>query len=247
MPLESLRHLPVDDALGKALDDRRLADPGLADQHRVVLGPALQDLDGAPNLVVAPDYGIQATLLGALGEVDAELLERLALLLRVLAAHALPAAELFNRLFNSLLRRPVLGEGARAFPTRLQHREREQLARDELIPPLGGELVAQVQTTAELVAHGHVARIAVHGGRTIEDLAEPRAQPVDVDVGAGEQVPDTAPLLIEQCDENVGGLDRRVVPPHRETLGIGRARVGIGSSAGPCASRQPRIHAAREH
>src|SRR5205085_70101 len=37
--LERIGHLAGDDALRQALDDRRLADAGLADQHRVVLGP----------------------------------------------------------------------------------------------------------------------------------------------------------------------------------------------------------------
>ena len=37
---QGLRHVAGDDALGQALDDGRLADAGLADQHRVVLGPA---------------------------------------------------------------------------------------------------------------------------------------------------------------------------------------------------------------
>ena len=35
---ESFGHVAADDALGEALDNGRLADPGLADQHRVVLG-----------------------------------------------------------------------------------------------------------------------------------------------------------------------------------------------------------------
>ena len=35
---QRLRHVAGDDALGQALDDRGLADPGLTDQHRVVLG-----------------------------------------------------------------------------------------------------------------------------------------------------------------------------------------------------------------
>ena len=35
---QALRHVAGDDALGQALDDRGLADAGLADQHRVVLG-----------------------------------------------------------------------------------------------------------------------------------------------------------------------------------------------------------------
>ena len=37
---QRLGHVAVDDALGQALDDRGLADAGLADEHRVVLRAA---------------------------------------------------------------------------------------------------------------------------------------------------------------------------------------------------------------
>ena len=43
--LQRLGHFAVDDALRQALDDRGLAHARLADQHRIVLGAPLQDLD----------------------------------------------------------------------------------------------------------------------------------------------------------------------------------------------------------
>ena len=55
LPLESLGHVAVDDAAREPLDDGGLADAGVAHQHRVVLGAAGEDLDDAPDLVVAPD------------------------------------------------------------------------------------------------------------------------------------------------------------------------------------------------
>ena len=50
--LQRGRHVARHDALRQALRHRRLAHARLADQHRVVLGAARQDLDGAPHLVV---------------------------------------------------------------------------------------------------------------------------------------------------------------------------------------------------
>src|SRR6266705_1550954 len=58
LPLERFGHLLVHDALGESLDDRGLAHAGLADQHRVVLGASLQDLDHAADLVVASDHRV---------------------------------------------------------------------------------------------------------------------------------------------------------------------------------------------
>ncbi len=57
--LERLRHVAADDPLGKSLDDRGLAHAGLADEDRVVLGAPRQDLDDAPDLLVAADHRVE--------------------------------------------------------------------------------------------------------------------------------------------------------------------------------------------
>ena len=48
---DRLGHLALDDLLSESLDDRGLADAGLADEHRVVLGAARQHLHDALDLV----------------------------------------------------------------------------------------------------------------------------------------------------------------------------------------------------
>ncbi len=57
--LQPFGNVAAHDALRQALDDRGLADAGLADQHRVVLGAARQHLDDAANLLVASDHRIE--------------------------------------------------------------------------------------------------------------------------------------------------------------------------------------------
>ena len=74
---QRLRDVAGDDALGEPLDDGGLADAGLADQHRVVLGPPRQHLDDAADLGVAPDHRVDVALAGPRGEVDAVLLQGL--------------------------------------------------------------------------------------------------------------------------------------------------------------------------
>ena len=92
--LQALGHVALDDAPGEALDDRGLADAGLADEHRVVLGAARQHLDDAADLVVAADDRVELALARRLGEVAAVLLERLVLLLGVLARDPVAAPHL---------------------------------------------------------------------------------------------------------------------------------------------------------
>lgn len=73
--LERLGHLAVDDRLREALDDGGLADAGLADQHRVVLGAAGQHLHDPLDLFLAADDGVEFALGGRGGQVSAELVE----------------------------------------------------------------------------------------------------------------------------------------------------------------------------
>ena len=57
--LQAFGHVAAHDALGQALDDRGLADAGLADEHRVVLGAPAEHLDDSPDLLVTPDHRIE--------------------------------------------------------------------------------------------------------------------------------------------------------------------------------------------
>ena len=92
---QGLGHRLLDDRAGEALDDRGLADAGLADQHGVVLRAAAEDLDGLLDLVDASDHRVELAVLGEGGEVGAELVEHRGLGCRGAAAcgirHALCA------------------------------------------------------------------------------------------------------------------------------------------------------------
>ena len=76
--LEDVRHLAVDDLAGQAFGDGGLADARVADQQRVVLGAAAQDLDRAVDFGLTTDQRIDLALAGLLVEVDAVGLQRLA-------------------------------------------------------------------------------------------------------------------------------------------------------------------------
>ena len=91
--LEPFGHVAADDAAGEAFDDGGLADAGLADEHRVVLGAARQHLDDAADLLVAADHRIELALARELGQVAAVALERLVGAFGVLAGDALRAAD----------------------------------------------------------------------------------------------------------------------------------------------------------
>jgi|GEM_PF-3570848 len=71
----------ADDLLGEPLDDRSLANSGLSDEDRVVLGSATEDLHDALELAAATDDRVELLLAGELREVATELVEDLAVAL----------------------------------------------------------------------------------------------------------------------------------------------------------------------
>ena len=147
---QRLGHVAGLDALGEALDDRRLADAGLADEHRVVLGAAAEDLDDAADLVVAPDDRVELALLGLLGQVAPELLQRLVLVLGRLVGHAVGPADLADRLVEAVL--ADAGGAQRVARARGVGGEREQqvLGGDVLVLELAHLLLALAQDADEL-------------------------------------------------------------------------------------------------
>jgi hypothetical protein len=64
------------DSLGEAFDDRRLADPRLAGEDRVVLPAAHKHIDDLPDFVVAAENRVHAAGLGLGRKVLAETIER---------------------------------------------------------------------------------------------------------------------------------------------------------------------------
>ena len=197
---QALGHFAVDDALRQALDDRGLADAGLADQHRIVLGAPLQHLDRAADLLVAADHRVELALLGALGQVDGVLLERLALLLGVRVVDLLAAAHFVDRLLErALARRRRLAAAWPSVALVVERGEHEQLAGDELVAALLRELVGEVQQRGQVVARRACRRRCPRpsaGGRAPRPGASAAA--FDVDAGLVEQRPHAAALLVEQ-------------------------------------------------
>ena len=79
--LHLLRHLAAVYRLREPLYDGGLAHAGLADENGVVLRAAREDLDDAPELLVASDDGVELPLASEVGEVASERVDRRSLLL----------------------------------------------------------------------------------------------------------------------------------------------------------------------
>ena len=93
---QALGDFAVDDALRETFDDGGLADPRLTNQHRVVFGAPLKDLNGAAYFVIATDHWIELANARTLGQVDAVFFQRFTLAFSVGIAHRLPATQSIN-------------------------------------------------------------------------------------------------------------------------------------------------------
>ncbi|KAG0946421.1 hypothetical protein G6F31_014327 [Rhizopus arrhizus] len=215
---QALGHLVIDDALGQAFDNGSLAYAGFADQHRVVLGPALQHLDGAADFLVTADHRIQLAALGARGQVDGVLFQRLPLLFGILRLNVLAATQLVD---GSLQARLVGTGGAQRHAQRaaiLQRGQHEPLAGNEGITVLLGQLVGLVQQAPQVVAQRNVAGLAGHLGQRVQRLGQALAQHRHVHPGLGQQRARAATLLVQQRAEQVNRFDDAVVAAHGQRL-----------------------------
>ena len=213
--LERLGHLARGDALGEALDDGGLAHAGLADQDRVVLLAAGEDLHDPLDLGLAPDDRVELALGGELGEVAAELVEQLRGLLALalltgLARAALAAAgagEHADDLVADLLGVGVeVEQDAGGDALVLAHEaEQDVLGADVVVAE--AERLAQRELEHLLGARGErdlAGGDLLAGADDADDLG---ADALHRDVERLEHARGEALLLAEQAEQDVLGAD----------------------------------------
>ena len=105
---QAFRHVTVNDALGKAFGNRRLADAGLADQNRIVLGTPGQDLHGAANFLVPPDHGINLSFTDAFSQVGRIFFQRIVEIFCCSSVRPAALTHLFDRTVQQLRVDPSL-------------------------------------------------------------------------------------------------------------------------------------------
>jgi hypothetical protein len=220
---QRLGHVAGDDALGEALGDRGLADAGLADQDRVVLRAAREDLDDAPDLVVAADDRIELALLRGGGEVAAVLLERLVGVLGRLVRDAVRPADLLEGLGQGILGRAGAAQRLAGLGDVAREREQEVLRRDVLVAELAGLVLRGAEDLEQLAGRGRLGARGVGrvGGEPVER---------GVDVGA-DLLGARADLAQHGQHDTLGGLEQR----EHQVLGrdLGVAAGGGELDGGP--------------
>ena len=175
---QGVRHLGVGDALGQALDDHRLAHPGLADQGRVVLLAPRQGLDDLGDLLLAADDRIQGMLARQFGQVAGEALQGVRLRFRLLGIHVAPVADLLEGGAGLVM---VEADFPQAFggPAALgvEQGKEEGAGGDEAVAQLPGLLLGEAEHLVDIRADQDLVALARH--RLLIVGQDGRPQPAD--------------------------------------------------------------------
>ena len=223
--LERLGDVAADDPLREALDDRGLADAGLADQDRVVLGPAREDLHDPPDLVVAADDRVELAGARLGGEVAAVLLERLVGALGVGRRHALPAADRLERGEDLLLAGAVALEQLLALAPDLGDAEEQVLGRGVLVAQPARLFLGALDHP--LRARVERQRAALDPGALGEDRGELAAERRQVHAQAAERLGGHAVIGLDERGQDVLGVEHGALEPLRELLGGDDGLLGL--------------------
>ena len=198
------RHVALGDALRQAFHDGGLAHARLADQHRVVLGAAAENLHHALQLVIAADQRIERVVHGGLRQVAAELGQQRAFLGPV------------GRHFFALRARQLLPDGGEPQPALVQNfrgealllaqqAQQQVLGADVLVIQPLGLLGAIRQHALALVAQRQIHR----SGNLLADRGVPFDLLADgLHRGVRPQEPVRQRLVLaQQAEQQMLGLD----------------------------------------
>lgn len=206
-------------ACARALDDRRLADAGLADEDRVVLGTAGEHLHDPLDLLLAPDDRVELGFASGLREVAAELVEHQRRGGRALRGAArrgrLLAARVPGQQLDDLLAHPVqvgaelhedLGGDALALADQA---EQDVLRTDVVVAELEGLAERQLQ---DLLGSGREGDVAGRGLLALtDDLLHLLADRLERNPEALQGLSGDTLTLVDQAQEDVLGADVVVV------------------------------------
>ena len=218
---QGTRHVAGHDTLGDALDDGRLADARLADEHGVILGAAGQDLNSTTDLVGTADDRVELAGAGQIADVATVLLQRLKLSLVLGRRHAVVAAQLLVDLLDALLGDAGVAQYAARLALVLGKRHQQMLGHHKAVAHLGGLLLGLLDDADKLIGQANLLALARNLGRVVDGILCGACELGRVGADALDDHGDIALAGTEQGRQQVNRL-------HRAGLRIGsRAHGGL--------------------
>ena len=218
---QGLGYVAIDDALGEALDDRRLADARLADDDRIVLRAAGEHLHDAADLLIPPDHRIDRPAACRLGQVARVLLERIVAGLGRGTVGGPALAQVVDGGVQRLWSGAGVGQDAGG-PRPLGERKREQqtLGGDVAVAGLLRDVLGGVEEPRGLRREVELAgAAALHPGQRVERGLGLLQRVLGPAAGGADEIGGEAVGVVEQDLEQMLGREALVAPARRETLG----------------------------
>ena len=204
-----------------------LPTPGSPIKHRVVLGAALQHLNGAADFVVAADHRIEFAVPCALGQIQGVFLQRLALALRFRIGHRVAPAYGIDGLLQRWFARAMLFEQTAEIAPVIERGGEEQFAGNILVAALLRFLVGQVEQVVQVARNGNLAAMTFHFGQPAQGLVDGCLECGHLYPGLGQDGPAAPVLLGQQGRHQVQRFNELLVAAHREGLGIGQGLLEL--------------------
>ena len=177
--LQVFGHVAAHDTVRQPFSDGRLTDTRFTDQNRVVLRPPTQDLQHAPDLLIASDHGIKLTRPRAFVQVDGVLAQRVVRILGRLAGHVVALPQLVDGRAQLLLGHARILEHLRGIAPLGEERQDDVFERHVLIAHLAAIIHGLLQHRVGLAAEVGFAALHLRIGGDLP--IQRRVQPLRVD------------------------------------------------------------------
>ena len=216
--LQILGDIATDQTLGQSFRDSGLADTGLTNQNRVVLGTARQNLQHTADLLVTTDDRIEFALLGHLVEVLGVLVQGVVGLLLVLAGDLLAVMQFRDGRFESFFGNTGV----------LQHLRRLPTGHEDTVEQV---FKCQILVAGAVAEHGGFLHGSLGGAAEIDFVTAALGQTVDFALhrllergGVArlflQQEGDHVVIRVEHRLEDVQGVHLLVLVSGRQHLGV---------------------------
>ena len=203
---QRLRNVAGDDALGESFNDRCLADARFADEDRIVLRAAAEDLHDAANLGIASDDRVELAPPRLGDEIAAVFFEGLVFVFGVLIGDALIAADGLQTFQDVVFADAVNLEDVFRLAA-AREGEEQVFGGDVLVTHPLGTLLSSVENGAEFLREVIAGADAFDFRKAVHLAADDRLHLVDVDAELVEQRPHDAVGLVEERSQQVHRFD----------------------------------------
>src|SRR4029077_910307 len=200
---------------------RGLADPRLADQHRIVLRAPRQHLHGAADLLIAADHRVELALARHRGQIAGIALERVIAVLGRGAVGLAALAQILDRRVELLRGQPTGGQRPASERFLLpRQRQQQALDSDEAVTGLLGNLFGLLEDAGDLWRQVDLADAAALDLRLLAEFGLDQVGD-DLRVAAcrADQIGGKAFFIVEEDLEEMLGREPLMAAAQRQALG----------------------------